>query len=320
MFFSITAKSMFFSITALAQAVHGPPPAPLVLEVAMAVIIAAALLALYVLRDSKRLSEDPPNNTHEQPDVDPSSVQTALPPHAIASSVAVSPPVLSSFEQAKVQLGELVFRPYRNDAGVNRGIAVQSVSAPPSFVWRCLNDFEAYPRMVDDVCAARVYERRGAHTKVAVSIGFGPVHLTTCLHHTFSPQWQQLTWSLDHCRPSSFKSNEGFWLVRPDPLDESRSIVYYSIAVELKGWVPGWVNGFVAKQGIPRAVSWIKKEAEARARAAACSKLAKPAAPVAPVALATPAHLSDDERCRGPLQSCGLCAVFAKCFSPPGAA
>ena len=38
------------------------------------------------------------------------------------------------------------------------------------------------------------------------------------------------------------------------------------LPVELNGWIPSWVNGFVAAQ-IPRAVAWVKKESEIRASA-----------------------------------------------------
>ena len=119
--------------------------------------------------------------------------------------------------------------------------------------------------MVDDVCAAHVYEQSATTDyRVAVKVGYGPVGLTTCLHHVYSAELSQLTWTLDEARPSSFRTNDGFWVVRPLAEDPSACTVYYSIAVEVKGWVPSWVNGFVAQQGIPRAVSWLKKEAEAR--------------------------------------------------------
>ena len=142
---------------------------------------------------------------------------------------------------ALVHAGEPVFRPCRNDAGINRGVAVQRVHAPAETVWKCLLDFDAYPRMVDDVCEARVIETSedGHESKVAITVGVSFVSLTTCLHHVHSPEHGQLTWQLDETRPSSFVSNEGFWLVRPDESDPRSCIVYYSIAVELKGWVPG---------------------------------------------------------------------------------
>ena len=187
-----------------------------------------------------------------------------LPPATVELPTKVELPPLDAGEAARIAAGGLVFRPYRNDYGVNRGIAVQRVEAASSEVWAALLDFEAYPRMVDDVCASNVYEQNGCDVKVAVKVGYGAVGLTTCLHHTYDASAGQLTWTLDENRPSSFKSNEGFWVVRA--LDEGTNacVVYYSIAVELKGWVPSWVNDFVAEKGIPRAVGWLKREAERR--------------------------------------------------------
>lgn len=120
--------------------------------------------------------------------------------------------------------------------------------------------------MIDDVCATRVYEREGNDTKVAVSVGYSFVRLTTCLHHVLALEHGQLSWTLDASQPTSFASNEGFWLVREDPSDPNCSVIYYSIALELKLAVPGWVNGFVEGQGIPRAVAWVKRAAEKRWR------------------------------------------------------
>ena len=191
------------------------------------------------------------------------------PPPAVAEKAeGLTLPPLSDAEEVRVRRGEVVFRPYRNDQGINRGVAVQRVKAPVSTVWKCILDFDAYPRMVGDVCDVDVYERRGGSDKVAVSVGYSFVRLTTFLEHTYSPELSQLTWKLDAKKPAAFKFNEGFWIVRPDPLDAACSIVYYSIAVELKGWVPPFVNSYVAKTGLPRAVAWVQKEAEARAAAA----------------------------------------------------
>ena len=43
----------------------------------------------------------------------------------------------------------------------------------------------------------------------------------------------------------------------------------------------GWVNGFVAQQGLPRAVAWVKKEAESRAPAEVVSDQVVPDLPTA---------------------------------------
>ena len=263
-----------------------------------ATIFAIVLFGVFAIRNRRRSSSGA-----RKPAIQKKADITTAPP----SVPAVSPPELSAAECTRLDAGELIFRPYRNDAGINRGVAVQRVGAPPALVWDCLNDFDAYPRMVEDVCATRVYSQIGADTKVAVSVGYSFVNLTTCLHHTFSDEHQQLTWTLDAERPSSFKFNDGFWLVRPDPHNPSCCLVYYSIAVQLKGWVPSWINAFVAKQGIPRAVAWVKKEAEARAMRSSKKLMAPREEDVMRAA---------EERCSGPAD--GLCVAFARCFAPRG--
>jgi len=219
----------------------------------------------------------------------------------------VKAPLLTHAEMQQVKSGRLVFRPHLKDGGVNTAVAVQRVRAPVSVVWGCLLDFERYPSMVDDVCAVDVYEKRGAHIKVALSVGYSVIRLMTCLHHTFSPALGQLTWSLDSSRSSSFNLNDGFWLVRADPSDPSCSLVFYSIAVELKGWMPGWVNTYIGEKGIPRAVAWVQREAERRAPAerspsqSACTVLAQSSKGGAPnfwLKLVT-------------------CHPLASCFNPP---
>lgn len=270
----------------------------------LTVIIVSIVMVLLLRRHIQSISPPGEKSTTENP-----QARTFEDSPEDTGHLAVAPPPLSDDEISKVQSGQLIFRPYRNDGGVNRGVAVQRVRAPSHVIWSCLTDFEQYPRMVDDVCSVDVYQRCGNDIKVAVSIGYSIVRLTTGLHHVLSPEWQQLTWSLDADRPSSFRSNDGFWLVRADPHDERSSIVYYSIAVELHGWVPSWVNGFVAKQGLPRAVAWVKKEAEARTLQAARPVVATTIAPQS--AKAMPASMP---QCgRGPAENALLKAVMG-CF------
>ena len=94
------------------------------------------------------------------------------PPPAVAEKAeGLTLPPLSDEEEVRVRRGEVVFRPYRNDQGINRGVAVQRVKAPVSTVWKCILDFDAYPRMVGDVCDVDVYERRELLAPVRVEDG-----------------------------------------------------------------------------------------------------------------------------------------------------
>jgi hypothetical protein len=179
-----------------------------------------------------------------------------------AVSVPVQLPSLSPAEEASVLRGTLVTKPYVSGLKAGTGIAVQLVRSPPSTVWRTLLAFREYPRMVTDVQSATVYSEDATKgIGVAIRVGYGLIGLTTCLRHVYDEALSQLTWSLDEERKSSFRSNSGFWVVKDGPAPGS-SIVFYSCTVELDGFVPSWLNNFVAQQGIPRAVAWVKREAE----------------------------------------------------------
>ena len=92
----------------------------------------------------------------------------------------IEPPVLSPEEKVRVGHGELVTKSFRNDGGINRGVACQMIKAPPSTIFAALTSFADYPRMVDDVQAADVYSTSTeAHTgtqemKVRFRVGYGP--------------------------------------------------------------------------------------------------------------------------------------------------
>ena len=61
---------------------------------------------------------------------------------------------------------------------------------------------------------------------------------------------------------SDLESNRGFWLVTPDPDDPNWCTVNYSVAISLKSWAPTWLDSIIAVQGLPKAVTWVKRESE----------------------------------------------------------
>jgi len=65
-------------------------------------------------------------------------------------------------------------------------------------------------------------------------------------------------------------------VVREDP-NKGSCTVFYSCNVQLRKWAPGWLDRYVAKEGLPRAICWLKKEAEAR------ELMARPRVPTAEV-------------------------------------
>ena len=147
--------------------------------------------------------------------------------------------------------GELVLK----QIGSNEGVAAQRIEAPVDLVWATLLDFAEWPRMVDDVVAANVYERNDADIKVEIVVGVGFLKLKTYIHHVLDQAAGTLTWTLDERKSSDLLSNTGYWMVRDGSSHGGGSVVYYSCAVQLRAWAPGWLDRYIAREGLPRARS-----------------------------------------------------------------
>jgi hypothetical protein len=180
-----------------------------------------------------------------------------------ASSVKL--PKLSAAELSSVSAGELVLKAIATDKG-NEGLAVQRVQAPADLVWATILDFGEWPRMVDDVVASAVYDKQGCDIKVKITIGVGLLKIHTYVHHVLDRVAGVLTWSLDATKSSDLLANTGYWIVRPHDLNSCT--VYYSCNVQLRSWAPGWLDRYIAREGLPRALGWLKREAEERVAAA----------------------------------------------------
>ena len=180
-----------------------------------------------------------------------------------ASSVKL--PKLSAAELSSVAAGELVLKAIATDKG-NEGLAVQRVQAPADLVWATILDFGDWPRMVDDVVASAVYDKQGCDIKVKITIGVGLLKIHTYVHHVLDRVAGVLTWSLDATKSSDLLANTGYWIVRPHDLNSCT--VYYSCNVQLRSWAPGWLDRYIAREGLPRALGWLKREAEERVAAA----------------------------------------------------
>ena len=176
-----------------------------------------------------------------------------------ASSVKL--PKLSAAELSLVAAGELVLKAIAADKG-NEGLAVQRVQAPADLVWATILDFGEWPRMVDDVVASAVYDKQGCDIKVKITIGVGLLKIHTYVHHVLDRVAGVLTWSLDASKSSDLLANTGYWIVRPHDL--TSCTVYYSCHVQLRSWAPGWLDRYIAREGLPRALGWLKREAEER--------------------------------------------------------
>lgn len=171
-------------------------------------------------------------------------------------------PELHGEDMAELESGAMLQKFHTVGKEGNEGLAAQIIEAPAEHVWQSLLDWDEWPRMVDDVCAADVYETDGDHVKVKVTLGIGILRIRTHVDHVIDRDAQTMTWSLDPSKKSDLHRNRGFWMI--EPRTPTSCIVYYSVAIQTHKWAPAFLDRYIAREGFPRALGWLKREAESR--------------------------------------------------------
>lgn len=172
---------------------------------------------------------------------------------------------LTEQEKADLNAGKAVRKTLKGKAG-GRGIAVMDVAASPDVVWSRISDYASYPKMVDNVTRADIYEKKGDHIKVHFILKGAGVSIEYFVDHTFRPKQGYMTWTLDYSRKSDLDDSVGFWRVSPHPTRPGHSRIFYSIDLRVGWWVPGFVEDMLAKDGLVKSTQWVKREAEAKAK------------------------------------------------------
>lgn len=200
------------------------------------------------------------------------AVQAANPdaPHAHQGVIAKyqgAPPVpdLTADDLVVLAKGEAVLKAVKDAEGAGRGIAVQDVHADPDTIWSRITAYDKYPEWVDGVYETEVYAKTADNYKVRFLIGAMMVKVEYFVDHEYRPTEGYMTWTLDYGRQSDLDDSVGFWRVMPIPDKPGWTRVYYSVQVKMSGWVPGWVEDMLAKNGLTKATSWVKRESEAAA-------------------------------------------------------
>jgi hypothetical protein len=208
-------------------------------------------------------TQSPPPSSPSVPPASPAAPSST-------SALAARLPKFTQEERETLASGAMLMREVTVACGPE-GYAAQRINAPADLVWATLLDFGEWPRMIDDVVSASVYEREGSDIKVHVTIGVGFLKVHTYVHHTLDRVAGTLTWLLDGTRSSDLLSNSGYWMVRESaeagPKSRPSCTVVYSCAVQLRSWAPRWLDRYIAREGLPRALGWLKRESERRAMA-----------------------------------------------------
>lgn len=172
------------------------------------------------------------------------------------------PPVsLAADDVAKLAAGEMVLKQVKSGNG-GHGVVFLDIAATPETVWSRITNYGMYPTWVDNVAACEVYRKEGANIYARFVLDPMGMNVEYFIKHTYNPAAGWLTWSLDYSRLSDLDESIGYWRVTSLTTQPARTRVEYSVDVRFKGWVPGFAQDMIAKQGLTNAVAWVKKRSE----------------------------------------------------------
>lgn len=163
--------------------------------------------------------------------------------------------------------GKSIRRQTEGDNG-GRGLAIFRVNAAPATVWGVINDFGKYPKWINNVDKCEVYKRDGDNIDVDFVISGLGFSAEYYIHHIYHPAEHWGTWTLDYSRESDLDDSVGFWRVTPWVEDASQSVVEYSVDVQVRGWLPGFIRGLFVDKGLKQATEWVKVQSELRGKSA----------------------------------------------------
>lgn len=158
----------------------------------------------------------------------------------------------------------------RQEGNIGFGKAVIDVDANEDIVWHQLLDFGHYPGKVPKVSECDIYSHRKEGKKERIKVRFvtpllpGYKFQYFC-DHTYEPQLDSLTWSLDYDRKSDFEDVQGHWHVEPHPGDGEMARVYYEVQLMVPQFLPKIIIDLLTKSAIRDATTWVKKYSEAEA-------------------------------------------------------
>jgi ribosome-associated toxin RatA of RatAB toxin-antitoxin module len=206
----------------------------------------------------------------------PTLAADATQPHGhrgVLPSYRGAPPItpVTPTEEKQLLAKKPVFKQREAKQG-GQGVAVFHVDAPPDVVWSVISDFHSYPRWIGSLKEAEVYKRQGDHIFVRMKVGAMGMSVEYFIDHHYPTEKGWGTWTLDYDRKSDLDDSVGYWRVSPLKDDPSKSRVEYSVDLKISGWVPGFIRNLLVNDGLKEATSWVRVQAEKRAKSRTASK------------------------------------------------
>jgi ribosome-associated toxin RatA of RatAB toxin-antitoxin module len=139
-----------------------------------------------------------------------------------------------------------------------KGVAYMIVDRPPERVWDVILDFGSYPKFYPNVSKCENYrvEDNEIFTEFILKVGL-IIKVHYHIHHTFFPTASRMTWKVDQSRKNDFKESIGEWTVWP--MEEGKSLIGYSVILEIMGFVPKLVEDMAAQTGLNKVMEALKK-------------------------------------------------------------
>jgi len=172
---------------------------------------------------------------------------------------------LNADELAKFLADKPVLKQTSGEKG-GQGVAIFRVNAPVETVWSVILDYQKYPKWIGDLDETEIYRRSDGLLFVRFKTAVMGVEVEWFIRHTLNTDKGYVTWTLDYDRESDLEDSVGYWRVTPSKKNPEVTRVEYSVNLQLRGWVPGFIKKILVDQGLEDATSWVKLQSESRHR------------------------------------------------------
>jgi coenzyme Q-binding protein COQ10 len=125
-------------------------------------------------------------------------------------------------------------------------------------LYSVVTHYESYPEFVEGCTSTHVKRESDHRVQVKYEVNVMSKNIEYTLEHREDPKNGRVEWSL--IESNFFKKNSGKWELRP--LGEGKTEVLYSIDLEFKVPVPGFILNRLVKGSLPSMVKSFEEQAK----------------------------------------------------------
>lgn len=133
-----------------------------------------------------------------------------------------------------------------------------SMSVSRETLWKTILDYERYPEFVDGAKNVKIVSRGKGASRVEYGIEMMGKQIVYVLDHHEEKENEVMSWTL--VESNFLKSNAGSWRLKD--LGGGKTEATYSLELEFKIPVPGFVLSGLVKSSLPRMLSQFENQAK----------------------------------------------------------